>query len=192
MVLKGHSSKLHQTDQTGAHQQVTGSSNGTLITDANLAPAEDSTAHGPCALRSGQLWCFSPCQQGTNVNQAKFADIFWRSWCWWANQNLSPLLWYFPCDGSGSNGSREGKMGTPGYRFPCSMGNLLTIMASMSISNQIPDFKCLEINLKVWNSKRYFQYNNFKQKKLGKIKTTKSWLFVQITFSSNFCTTVQC
>lgn len=106
MVLKEHSSKLHfsgslhHAGQAGAHWA--GHREQQWDSGGKFAPGQDSTAHGPHALRGRQLWWLPLCQQGTNISQAKLADIFWRSLDWWANQSLLPSALILPCNGSGS------------------------------------------------------------------------------------------
>lgn len=84
--------------------------------------------HCPQSLCSQekQLWWFPPYQQGTNVNQAKLADIFWRSLDWWANQSLSPCALIPPMQWEWLQQQQGRKDGHLSQWFLWRMGNLLT------------------------------------------------------------------
>lgn len=64
-------------------------------------------------------------------------------------------------------------MGIPGYKSLWTTGQFADNNGICANFKQIPSFKRFEINLNVRESKRYFQYNNFKQKKAGENQYNK-------------------
>lgn len=127
-----------------------GAAMGLWWTDGNFAPAEDRTARGPLGSQECSAVVVPPLPGGTNVTQAKFADIFWRGLGWWANQSLFPSALRLSMWWKWLQQQQRRKDRHPGYKFLWRTGQFADNNGIRANFKQIPNFKCFEINLNVW------------------------------------------
>lgn len=90
-------------------EQVTGSSNGTLV--VNLHQHRTALPMVPVLSGAGSCGGSPSASKGQISARPSLLTLSEEAYIGGLTRDSSPLLWYFPCNGNGSNSSREGKMG---------------------------------------------------------------------------------